>query len=351
VKKYYAFAGQTVAMKDADFATNGFKYFLSDHLGSVSLVLSSTGTILEQQRYLPFGQPRAMSPAITSTDFTYTGQRNLPDTGLMDYNARFYSPSLGRFIQPDTIIPSAANPQSWNRYSYVSNRPVNLNDPTGHSPNPPTDGRNYDACWIYDSYSGEYVRNHACSNFVFEVELSNQLTVPVTPFGSPFSFLTFATNQSKEDKEDDKGSGTPSSASSGVPPTPSSAPQDQDWSLTEEEFWQKRNQYINEVLEIPGRAFDKMRNEGYSFYEAAEWAVEERLAIGKKYKDLMPPVLQEETFARNMKEYGDPYGPPNGDWFRDNKNYSNYQIIKASGRPGGGNIIPKLLEIADRYWK
>lgn len=50
----------------------------------------------------------------------------------MDYRARFYSPQLGRFIQPDTIIPDQFNPQSWNRYSYVINRPVNLNDPTGH---------------------------------------------------------------------------------------------------------------------------------------------------------------------------------------------------------------------------
>lgn len=50
----------------------------------------------------------------------------------MDYKARFYSPSLGRFIQPDTIIPGVADPQSWNRYSYVQNRPINLNDPSGH---------------------------------------------------------------------------------------------------------------------------------------------------------------------------------------------------------------------------
>ena len=69
---------------------------------------------------------------VISTDFTYTGQRDLPDTGLMDYHARFYSPSLGRFIQPDTIIPGMANPQSWNRYSYVTNNPINYNDPTGH---------------------------------------------------------------------------------------------------------------------------------------------------------------------------------------------------------------------------
>jgi RHS repeat-associated protein len=52
--------------------------------------------------------------------------------GLMDYNARFYSPTLGRFLQPDTIIPDQTNPQAWNRYSYVMNSPIRYNDPTGH---------------------------------------------------------------------------------------------------------------------------------------------------------------------------------------------------------------------------
>jgi hypothetical protein len=50
----------------------------------------------------------------------------------MDYGARFYSPTLGRFLQPDTIIPSPANPQSYNRYSYVLNNPLLYIDPTGH---------------------------------------------------------------------------------------------------------------------------------------------------------------------------------------------------------------------------
>jgi hypothetical protein len=39
-----------------------------------------------------------------------------------------------QFIQPDTIIPDLTSPQSLNRYSYVTNRPINLNDPTGHCP-------------------------------------------------------------------------------------------------------------------------------------------------------------------------------------------------------------------------
>ncbi len=52
----------------------------------------------------------------------------------MDYKARFYSSYINRFLQPDSIIPGAGNPQAFNRYSYVGNRPVNFNDPSGHMP-------------------------------------------------------------------------------------------------------------------------------------------------------------------------------------------------------------------------
>jgi RHS repeat-associated protein len=54
--------------------------------------------------------------------------------GIYHYQARFYSPKLGRFLNPDTIIPEFANPQTWNRYSYVYNNPIRYNDPTGHCP-------------------------------------------------------------------------------------------------------------------------------------------------------------------------------------------------------------------------
>jgi len=42
------------------------------------------------------------------------------------------SPYINRFLQPDSIIPSPANPQSWNRFSYTLNNPIRFNDPTGH---------------------------------------------------------------------------------------------------------------------------------------------------------------------------------------------------------------------------
>ncbi len=61
-----------------------------------------------------------------------TSKCNLPEMGLMDYKARFYNSTLGRFVQPDTIIPGAGNPQEYNRYAYTINNPIKFNDPSGH---------------------------------------------------------------------------------------------------------------------------------------------------------------------------------------------------------------------------
>jgi len=36
-------------------------------------------------------------------------------------------------LQPDSIIPNPANPQSLNRFGYVVNNPIKFNDPTGHA--------------------------------------------------------------------------------------------------------------------------------------------------------------------------------------------------------------------------
>jgi RHS repeat-associated protein len=54
-------------------------------------------------------------------------------TGLDYANNRYYSNAFGRFTTPDPSKSSQdpTNPQSWNRYAYVMNDPVNANDPTG----------------------------------------------------------------------------------------------------------------------------------------------------------------------------------------------------------------------------
>jgi RHS repeat-associated protein len=125
VKRYYAIAGQRV-LRDGE----GLHYLLTDHLGSIVGVLDGNGDIESEQRYLPYGGPR-YSPDIAETDFAFTGQRSLEAVGLMDYNARWYSPIFSRFISADMVIPELANPQSLNRYSYTRNNPLRFTDPTG----------------------------------------------------------------------------------------------------------------------------------------------------------------------------------------------------------------------------
>ncbi|MCA9934984.1 MAG: peptidoglycan DD-metalloendopeptidase family protein, partial [Anaerolineales bacterium] len=49
-----------------------------------------------------------------------------------------------RFASADSIVPDPANPQSYNRYSYVLNRVLNFTDPTGHR-----------ECGAFDGCSGE----------------------------------------------------------------------------------------------------------------------------------------------------------------------------------------------------
>ncbi|MDH5508415.1 MAG: RHS repeat-associated core domain-containing protein [Anaerolineae bacterium] len=133
VIRYYGFGGKRIAMlDDAGEISETLQYFLTDQQGSTIAVLSDTGTVISEQRYKPFGEVRDDVGTITETDFGYTGQRNISAAKLMDYNARFFSPELGRFTQPDTIIPSLFNPQSLNRYAYVSNNPIRFIDPTGH---------------------------------------------------------------------------------------------------------------------------------------------------------------------------------------------------------------------------
>ncbi len=51
---------------------------------------------------------------------------------MIEMGARWYDARIGRWIQPDTIVPNPANPQSLNRFSYVLGNPLRYRDPSGH---------------------------------------------------------------------------------------------------------------------------------------------------------------------------------------------------------------------------
>ena len=134
VTKYYYLGAERVAMRNGDEVF----YLHGDHLGSTSLATDEGGEVVSETRYSPYGEERFAS-GTTTTDFGFTGQRAERGFGLMDYNARMYSPRLGRFTSADTIVPDLVNSQDWNRYAYVRNSPLVHSDPTGNCPQPSAD--------------------------------------------------------------------------------------------------------------------------------------------------------------------------------------------------------------------
>jgi RHS repeat-associated protein len=130
--KYYYAGSERIAMREGTGTlTTGLKWLLGDHLGSTSLsAQGSDGAKLSELRYKPFGELR-FAWGTTTTSLRYTGQR-AEGTGLYDFKARFYDASLGRFIQPDTMIPAGQGVIGFDRYAYSNNNPVRFNDPTGH---------------------------------------------------------------------------------------------------------------------------------------------------------------------------------------------------------------------------
>ena len=113
--------------------TQKFLYYHTDHLGSSNVVTDRSGNLVQHMEYTPFGETRcSLDLGQSINSFLYTGQEYDAEIGLYYYNARYYDSKIGRFIQPDTLIPNPADSQAYNRYAYVRNNPVMMSDPSGH---------------------------------------------------------------------------------------------------------------------------------------------------------------------------------------------------------------------------
>ena len=102
--------------------------FLGDLLGSTIALTDDSGAVDTQYSYEPFGAATASgSPSTNPYQFAF---HQNDGTGLYYYSARYYSPSLGRFISED---PSGTS-GGLNLYEYAGDQPVTYEDATGLSP-------------------------------------------------------------------------------------------------------------------------------------------------------------------------------------------------------------------------
>jgi RHS repeat-associated protein len=96
-------------------------YNVADHLGSIVRTTDSLGNPIPTltRQYDPWGNP---SQGAATSGYALTGREWDAETGLYYYRARYYDPTLGRFLSED---PAGSG------YSYAGNDPIAWNDPFG----------------------------------------------------------------------------------------------------------------------------------------------------------------------------------------------------------------------------
>ncbi len=105
---------------------SGTFHYQSDGLGSVIALSDDSGNFVEIYAYSIYGEPNGDS--YLGNPYLFTGRAYDSETGLYYYRARFYDPSIGRFISED---PAGFGGGDINLYIYAGNNPVMFVDPTG----------------------------------------------------------------------------------------------------------------------------------------------------------------------------------------------------------------------------
>jgi len=120
----YVYAGTALLAK---IDTSGTKYYHQDHLSN-RLVTDSSGNTVTQIGHFPFGESWYNA---SNDKLVFTSYERDAESGNDYAKARYYISRLARFSSPDPVTGNPLNPQSWNRYTYVQNDPINLSDPQG----------------------------------------------------------------------------------------------------------------------------------------------------------------------------------------------------------------------------
>ncbi len=130
IKKKYVYAmGKCIGMIDSI----GHRYlYHHDIVGSIRLVTDTTGAVVNNYYYYPFGDSLIYSGTIKN-DLQYTSKSNVAGMEAYDFSARYYDPAIGRFYSMDPLFNPATSP-----YAYCGNNPVSNNDPTGMATKPGT---------------------------------------------------------------------------------------------------------------------------------------------------------------------------------------------------------------------
>ncbi|MEC0192289.1 polymorphic toxin-type HINT domain-containing protein, partial [Paenibacillus apiarius] len=111
---------------------SGLQYYFTNGHGDVTEIRDAQGNLLNRYTYDIWGNPLTEEEQVPNM-FRYSGEYWDKTTNLQYLRARWYDPSIGRFITEDPYEGELTNPLSLNSYTYVENNPLTKIDPTGNS--------------------------------------------------------------------------------------------------------------------------------------------------------------------------------------------------------------------------
>ena len=124
----YDFAGRRpVALWSAE---DGTQLLHADALGSIVATTAADGSVKSETLYDAWGNPVTTTGA-SANKFAYTGHQADAETGLYYFKARYYDPSIGRFISMDPAQGQDGRPASFHKYLYAYGNPTVYIDPDG----------------------------------------------------------------------------------------------------------------------------------------------------------------------------------------------------------------------------
>jgi RHS repeat-associated protein len=109
-----------------------YYYYLYNGHGDVTQVIDQNGNIVDSYTYDEWGNILSRQEQLVQP-LKYAGEYYDDESGLYYLRARYYDPTIGRFISRDSVEGDITNPLSLNLYTYVTNNPLIYVDPAGHA--------------------------------------------------------------------------------------------------------------------------------------------------------------------------------------------------------------------------
>ena len=114
--------------------TTRWRFQLDNHLGSATMELDDTGSVISYEEFHPYGSTAFHTAngaaQVSAKRYRYTGKEKDEETGLYYHGARYYAPWLGRWTAADPIGVSGG----LNVYRYSRDNPIMFSDPGGTEP-------------------------------------------------------------------------------------------------------------------------------------------------------------------------------------------------------------------------